>query len=43
MKWKEVSPVVNLITKKYEKKITVSKDELKQYQTFWIASQTLPK
>lgn len=43
MKWKGVSPIVNLITTNYEKKITVSKDELKQYQTFWIASQTLPK
>lgn len=43
MKWKGISPIVNLITKKYEKKITVSKDELKQYQTFWIASHTLPK
>jgi len=43
MKWKGVSPIVNLITTKYEKKITVSKQELKQYQTFWIASQTLPK
>ena len=43
MKWKGVSPIVNLITTKYEKKITVSKQELKQYQTFWIPSQTLPK
>jgi transposase len=43
MKWKGVSPIVNLITKKYEKKITVSKEELKQYQIFWLASQTLPK
>ena len=43
MRWKGVSPIVNLITTKYEKKITVSKQELKQYQTFWIASQTLPK
>lgn len=43
MKWKGISPIVNLITKKYEKKITVSKDELKQYQIFWIASRTLPK
>jgi len=43
MKWKGVSPIVSLITKKYEKKITVSKEDLKQYQTFWLASQTLPK
>ena len=43
MKWKRVSPIVHLVNKNYEKKIKVSREELKQYQTFWIPSQTLPK
>ena len=43
MKWKGVSPIVHLVNKNYEKKIKVSREELKQYQTFWIPSQTLPK
>lgn len=43
MRWKGILPIVHLITQTYEKKVKVSKEELKQYELFWLPSLTLPK
>ncbi|WP_199331302.1 MULTISPECIES: ISAzo13-like element transposase-related protein [unclassified Calothrix] len=42
MTWKGIAPIIHLVETTYEKGIKVLSQELKQYQTQWQRSETLP-
>jgi len=43
MTWKNISPIVHLVETTYEKGVKLLPDDLKQYFSFWLRSDSLPK
>jgi len=43
MTWKGISPIVHLVETTYEKGVKVLPEDLKQYYSSWLRSDTLPK
>jgi len=43
MSFKGKNPEVNLVEGAYEKRVSVSKKELKKFKPFWKRSEKLPK